>query len=95
MLRDDVTKETLEKLVFENQVYEAYNIALRQLSTKVRCYKELHDTLTRRGYNGGKIKEALDILIKQGYLSDRDYAKYYVHDQIALTNNGPWKIRKN
>lgn len=94
LLRDDVTKETLEKLVFENQVYEAYNIALRQLNTKVRCYKELHDTLTKRGYNGGKIKEALDILIKQGYLSDRDYAKYYVHDQIALTNNGPWKIRK-
>ena len=94
LLRDDVTPETLEKLVFENQVYEAYNIALRQLATRVRCYKELYNTLIKKGFDSNKIKEALEILIKQGYLSDKDYAKCYVHDQIALTNNGPWKIRK-
>lgn len=95
LLRNDVNKSELESLQSENQFYEAYNIAVRMLSIKVRCYKELFDALRKKNYDESKIKQALDLLVKQGYLSDKTYAMYYVHDQILLNNYGPLKIRKN
>ncbi len=94
LIRSDITTKELDEYQIENEIYECYNVALKLLSTKNRSYKELIDALVRKEFNKDSATKAVDILVKQGYVNDKNYAKYFVHDQVLLTNNGPFKIRK-
>lgn len=94
LIRSDITIKELEEYQIENEVYEGYNIALKMLSTKNRSYKELVEALKKKELNPESATSAVDILVRQGYVNDKTYAKYFVHDQVLLTNNGPFKIRK-
>ena len=94
LIRSDITTKELDEYQIENEIYECYNVALKLLSTKSRSFKELIDALVRKEFNKDSASKAVDILVKQGYVNDKNYAKYFVHDQVLLTNNGPFKIRK-
>lgn len=94
LIRSDITIKELEEYQIENEVYEGYNLGVKLLSTKNRSYKELVEALKKKEINPESATKAVDILVKQGYVNDRNYAKYFVHDQVLLTYNGPFKIRK-
>lgn len=95
LITKELTPDILEKIRKENQVYDAYQIALKLLKTRVRSTKEIIDALIKKGFAKEQIASCNEILQKQGYLNDKTYAIAYLHDKINMSTDGPFKIRKS
>lgn len=92
--------DNLINILYEEQkVYDIYNIALKYIKIRIRSVKEIENYLLKKQYDTKLITEAIEILKRQGYLNNENYAKAYIHDKIYLSNSGPIKImeelRKN
>ena len=90
----EIKDEELDDLIKYNASLDAYYSALKYLTIKLRSEVELKKYLSRK-YDSDVIKETIDKLKKDGYLNRELYIKCYINDQIALTNIGPNKIRKD
>lgn len=85
-----ISDEGWNKIIDDNNFYELYNKVLKDITKRLKTKKEL---LTK--YHDNKyIKEVLDKLISQGYLSDCLYISSYINEEINLSLKGPNKIRK-
>lgn len=91
-----ITKEinNVEKLVQENNDVHLYSVALNYISIRVRSKKEIKEYLIKKGASKNKIDEVINKLTKNGYINDFSFAKAYTSDQMILTPNGPYKIRR-
>ena len=94
LLKKEITKELEDKIFEENKTYEIYEIALLYINKKLRSSRELRKYLEKKEYSNDLIDNVIKLLISQGYLNDLVYAKSFVHDRIALSMDGPNKIRK-
>ncbi len=95
LINKNIDEEQIDKLLEENTSYIAYDLALNYLKIKMRSKKEIIDYLTKKGVNQNLIDNAIDLLIKQGYLNDDIYTKAYINDRIKLSYDGPYKIRES
>lgn len=95
LINKNINEEQIDKLLEENTSYIAYDLALNYLKIKMRSKKEVGDYLTKKGVNPSLIDNAIDLLIKQGYLNDDMYTKAYINDRINLSYDGPYKIRES
>ena len=89
---DDTLKE---EIIEENKVYEIYEVSISYINKKLRSKKELSKYLIKKGYSQYLVDKVIELLYSQGYLNDKVYATSYVHDRIALSSDGPNKIRKD
>ena len=89
---DDTLKE---EIIEENKVYEIYEVSISYINKKLRSKKELSKYLIKKGYSQDLVDKVIELLYTQGYLNDKVYATSYVHDRIALSSDGPNKIRKD
>lgn len=94
LLTKEVDSNLLEILHQENMIYEVYNIALKYLNTKMRSRRELMNYLLKKGYEQSMIDTILEMISKQGYLNDQVYTASFIHDKMALSSDGPNKIRE-
>ena len=94
-----ITKEILEEekdsILKENNNYDAYNLALKYLSIKMRSKKEIVEYLSKKEISKDNINGIIERLEKNNFINDRKYAEAYIKDQINLSNNGPYKIKNN
>ena len=92
-----ITKEILEEekdsILKENNNYDAYNLALKYLSIKMRSKKEVVEYLSKKDISNENINGIIERLEKNNFINDRKYAEAYIKDQINLSNNGPYKIK--
>ena len=93
LLKKELEDNLKEKIIDEQKIYDIYNIALKYIKIRIRSSKELESYLLKKGYNTNEVDKTLNILKKQGYLSDDIYTKSLIHDRINLSNNGPLKIK--
>ena len=84
----------LDKLVSENNEYEAYNKAVKYIGVKMRSKKEIKAYLSKY-YEDDIINEILDKLVQNGLINDSKYVYAYYLDKINLSNDGPNKIKDN
>lgn len=94
LIKKEITDDLKNILYEENKKYLVYDEALKYLSRKMRSKYEIEKYLNKKDYTEDIIKDAIKLLEQQGYLNDYDYATFYVHDKIALSNEGPEKIKK-
>ncbi len=92
LLVKNIDKENLDKILKDNKNYKSYYDALNILKKAIKTKKETENYLRRKEYSKDNIKFTIDILEKQGYLNDKNYAKSYVHNSILTTSKGPKKI---
>ena len=87
-----LTKEidNLNDIISDNNNLECYTMALKILSSKLRCESELRAKL--KDYSNNAVDYTIDRLKKEGYLNDKAYIKAYVNDAINLKDIGPYKI---
>lgn len=94
-----ITKEILEEekdsILKENNNYDAYNLALKYLSIKMRSKKEVVEYLSKKDISNDNINGIIERLEKNNFINDRKYAEAYIKDQINLSNNGPYKIKNS
>lgn len=94
LLTKTLTEETKKQIEEEQRIYDVYNIALKYIKIKVRSIKEIENYLQRKQFEKEEISKAINILKKQGYLNNENYAKAFIHDRIYLSNDGPLKIKE-
>lgn len=91
-----LTKEitNLNKLLKENEEYDAYFLSLKYINKKLRSKKELYKYLDKK-FDINIIEDTIKKIEKEGYLNDDIYIKSYIHDQVELTSNGYFKILRD
>ena len=94
LLKRKIDEDLEDKIFEENKTYEIYEVALSYINKKLRSKKELKKYLERKEYSNELIDNVINLLYTQGYLNDEIYAKSLVHDRIALSMDGPNKIKK-
>lgn len=86
---DDVTRN---KILEENQIYEAYNLAIKYISSRMRTRKEISNYLAEKDISLNASDEVISMLEKEKYINDLEYAVAFINDKINLSNDGPLKI---
>ncbi|MBR4830758.1 MAG: RecX family transcriptional regulator [Bacilli bacterium] len=83
--------EDLSTILNENYNYEAYDIAIKYLSVKMRSKKEIKTYLSKY-YEDDIVNSTLNKLVKNGLINDSIYVYAYYKDKMNLSNDGPNKI---
>lgn len=94
LLNKDISIEDIDKLIDENNYYDAYNMALNYIEIKLRNRKEIIEYLKKKDFNNKCIDYALERLDKLNLLDDKRYTEAFINDKMLLSNDGPFKIRK-
>lgn len=95
LLKRNISESLKQKILQENEKYDAYAVGLKYLSTRVRSKKEIQDYLKRMEYSSTNIENAIIILEKQGYINDLNFAKAFLNNRLITTSNGPYKIKSD
>ncbi len=82
----------LEEIIKYDRDVEAYYKSIKYLERKMRTTKEIKKYLI--DYPSKTIDKVIERLSKEGYLNDNHYLKVFISNQVAITNNGPYKIMK-
>lgn len=94
LIKKEISSDTIEKMLDENQIYIAYDLSIRYISTKMRSKKEICEFLSKNNIDSKVIDKVIDMLTKEKYIDDNNYADCFVNDRIILSNDGPEKIRR-
>lgn len=89
-----IDEEILKEIIKANDKKEAYYVAVKMLSNKMRTRKEITKQLKKHDYDDKTIEEVIKRLYQERYLSDSRYINAYINDQLNLTDKGPIKITK-
>ena len=73
LLKKEIDLPFLEKILDENTYYEAYDLSLSYIETKLRTEKEISDYLEKKGFNYDVIKHAINKLKEIGLLNEKSY----------------------
>jgi regulatory protein len=90
----EINENSLQEIVYADQVKKTYHHALYFLSHRMRSEREVIDHLRKKGAADDVIAQVLDKLRKNKYIDDREFAFAYVRTQKQTTAKGPYVIRK-
>lgn len=93
ILEKEITN--VEALLKENKIYACYYNALDFLKSKSKSEQEIIKHLKKGGYTEENINHTITKLKEQKYIDDIQYASQYLQEKLALTMQGPNKIRQN
>ncbi len=71
---------------------EAREQALKFISVKMRCEREIREQLRRKGHSSADITDAVDYLYRFGYLDDFKYCEAFIHDRLNFNPCGRLKL---
>lgn len=94
LTKKNIDDKLLIEIEKENIYLEAYDKALRYLGIKMRLEKDIY-TYLKDKYDNKTINKVIDKLKKEGYLDTNKYIKAFINDKINLTNDGPYKIKRD
>lgn len=90
----EISREDIEKIIFEDQIQQAYNTALRYLSYRKRSEKEIRQQLQDKDFSTYIITETIQRLRENRYVDDEDFAESYVLTAIKTSDKGIQLIRR-
>lgn len=85
--------DDLDEVLKYNLKYEVYYTALNSINSRFKSVSELRKFLINKEFDFDNIEYAVNMLIKQGYLNDRLFAKSFINNKIISTKWGPNKIK--
>ena len=94
LLKKAINDKDRDKILKMNQEYDVYYVALKSLKSRFRSVKDLKELLLKKQYPEEYVNQAIDKLLKQGYLDDCSFAKAYINQQMITTSKGPFKIER-
>ncbi len=95
LIKKEISIDELDKIIKDNEDYDAYNLALNYIEIKMRNRKELYTYLSKKGFENKLINIVLDKIENLGLLDKKAYLKAYINDKVNLTLDGPYKIKKS
>ena len=95
LLKKEISDKELDNILKENNLLNAYYMALKAINIKLRCEKEIRSLLKKKSFNNKEIDYALERLKKDGYLNNKVYIEAYIHDMLNLYIVGELKIKND
>lgn len=95
LCNNNIDIHLLEKIIEDNRYYEAYYMSINYIDIKMRSKKEIIDYLTKKEFDNKYIDFTVEKLDKLGLLNAIKYIESYINDKINLSNDGPFKIKRN
>lgn len=95
LFQKDITLELLEKVMNENNYYEAYDLSLSYIETKLRTESEIINYLEKKGFTKNIIDDTIKKLKESNLINEKLYIEAYTNDKINLSSYGPFKIKRN
>lgn len=71
---------------------DARKQALKFLTVRMRCEREMRAHLYKKGYSAADIDDAIDYLYQYGYLDDFKYCEAFIHDKVSFNPCGRLKL---
>jgi len=94
LLTKKIDTNMLDDINTDNMKSDVYYVALNSLKARMRSINDLKELLLRKEYPSDMIDEAIDKLVKQGYLNDELFVKSFINNQMITSSNGPYKIKR-
>lgn len=91
LLKKEVTD--IPKINEYNLEWDVYYVALKSLKSRFKSVYDTRDFLIKKEYPIDLVDNAIEKLVKQGYLNDDSFTKGFINSQIITTSKGPYKIR--
>ena len=79
-----VSDNDLNEILKENNNYLVYDIALKYISTKMRCEKEIKEHLIKKNIDEDIINKTINKLKKDGYLDEKSYIRAFIYDKVNI-----------
>ena len=93
LLKKDIDVYLLDKMINENNYYEAYYSALNYIDIKMRNELEISNYLSKKDIDKDTIKTIIKRLKTLGLINDNKYIEAFINDKINLSDDGPYKIK--
>ncbi|MFV8828158.1 recombination regulator RecX [Alkalihalobacterium sp. APHAB7] len=90
----EIDVEELEKILSQDKVKKAYNLALSYLSYRMRSEKEVVDYLKKKEYEEWEIHQVIGKLNEYNFLNDNDFAVAFVRTKKNTGVKGPKVIEQ-
>lgn len=84
----ELTDTTIEEILATDKVAVAYNKAIIFLGSRLRSQKQVADKLKNLNYQPDVIQQVIEILVKQKYLDDQQYAQAFLNTQLKTADKG-------
>ena len=94
LLKREISDEDLSNIDKLNNNYNAYDIAIKYISTKYRSIYETETYLSKKEIDKDVINDVISRLKEQKYLDDKVFAKAFINDRLKFSNYGPYKIKR-
>ena len=78
-----------------NDFLDGYYKSIKYINKKLRTELEIEKYLTKLEIEKSDIDKIIKLLYKDGYLNREIYYKAYINDKYNLSNDGPYKIKKD
>ena len=90
----ELDEESLKKIKSKNDYYGLYSKAIKLISKRLRSEYEIEEYLNKNNPLEIDIKKIISDLKNNGYINDYNFTKAYIYDRFNLSNDGPYKIKK-
>jgi regulatory protein len=94
LTKKELNYNLIEKINYDNNYYTSYNLALKYINFRLRSVKEIKEYLLKKNIDKTTIEQTINKLNNQGYLNDDKFVKAFINDKLAMTNWGPYKIKR-
>ena len=94
LIKKEISLDDFIKMDEYNQECDVYYIGLNKLKNRFRSVNDLREILLKLEYPRNLVDKAVEKLLSQGYLNDREYVKSYIHSQLINNNKGPYLLEK-
>lgn len=94
LIKSEVDIDLIDKIIKENEHYDAFYNALNYIEIKMRNKKEIISYLKKKEFNDEIINETINKLENLKLLNTKSYIQAFINDKINLSNDGPYKIKK-
>lgn len=84
----ELSEATIDEIVAADKVAIAYNKAIVFLGSRLRSQKQVADKLKSLNYQPEVIQQVIEILVKQKYLDDQQYAQAFLNTQLKTADKG-------
>lgn len=87
--------QKLNKIDKDTSYYDIYNKVIKMVGRKLRSEKEIRDFLEKNGLSLKDIDGMVQKFKENKIIDDEVFAKAYIHDRIAFSNDGILKIKQS
>lgn len=93
LLKKELDTELYNKLLYEDKICKAINVAIKYITIRLRSKKEISDYLLKKDFSSEIVIAAINKLEKNKYLDDDKFASAFIKDKLNFTTMGDYKIK--